>query len=290
MLTSSTVPETDYPEYVAGTTYAAGDKVIETASGVHKIYESLVGGNVGNYPPTDVLAAVPKWLEIGATNRWAVFDSKVGSQTSKAPSMSYTLAPGMFDSIALLNMDATGVSIVMTDPVDGEVYNEAIDLLSTASVIDGYTYCFEPILRKTDLVLLDLPPYSTATVVITVTNTGGTAKCGAIILGMKATIGTTLRSGSVGITDYSVKTVDAFGNYTIVKRANAKRGSYDVQILNTLVDEVFRMLTEQCSIAVVWIGIDGYTSTYSYGFYKDFSIVIAGVLRSDCSIEIEGLT
>ena len=290
MLTSSTVPETDFAEYAAGTTYAAGDKVIETASGVHKIYESLVGGNVGNHPPTDVLAAVPKWLEIGATNRWAVFDSKVGSQTSKATSMSYTLAPGMFDSIALLNMDATGVSIVMTDPVDGEVYNEAIDLISTANVIDGYTYCFEPILRKTDLVSLNLPPYSTATVVITITNTGGTAKCGAIILGMKATIGTTLRSGSVGITDYSVKTVDAFGNYTIVKRANAKRGSYDVQILNVLVDEVFRILTEQCSTAVVWIGVDGYTSTYSYGFYRDFSIVIAGVLRSDCSIEIEGLT
>jgi len=47
MLTSS-VPETDHPEWLPTTSYAAGARVIKTAT--HRIYESAAGGNLGNDP------------------------------------------------------------------------------------------------------------------------------------------------------------------------------------------------------------------------------------------------
>ena len=55
---SSNVPENDFPEFASGTTYALGARVIVT-TGYHRIYESLVASNTGNFPPQLLL---PDWL------------------------------------------------------------------------------------------------------------------------------------------------------------------------------------------------------------------------------------
>lgn len=259
---------------------------------VHKIYTSLSAGNLANYPPTDVLSTVPKWSEFSATNRWKVFDNKVGSQTTNATSMNYVFTPGSrIDSIALLNMGATSVNITVTDPVDGEVFNETTTLIADTVVYDWYTYFVEPIgTLRTDFVVTDIPIYASAVISITITYTGDTALCGSIILGRKFEVGVLNYSPSVGITDYSTKTVDAFGNYTITERAYSKKMICDVTVNNILLDEVFRNLALIRSTLVVWVGSEDYGSLIVYGFYKDFSIVIPYPTISECSLEIEGLT
>jgi hypothetical protein len=259
---------------------------------VHKIYESVADSNTGNYPPTDVLVEVPKWVEIGSTNRWKVFDRKVGSQTSNAASMNYVFTPrSRIDSIALLNLDATSVQIVVTDPVDGEVYNVTTDLINPSVVYDWYTYFVEPIgTLKTDLVTTEIPIYAAATVSITINYTGGTAACGSIILGRKFELGAMKYSPSIGITDYSTKSVDTFGNYTITERAYSKRLSCDVTVKNIYLDEVVRQLSMMRATLLVWIGSADYSSLIAYGFYKDFSVVIPYIKYSVCSLEIEGIT
>ena len=68
-LISSTIAETDYSAWSSGTTYALGDKVILTST--HRVYESLQAANT-NHNPTE--AASTWWLDIGPTNRWAMFD------------------------------------------------------------------------------------------------------------------------------------------------------------------------------------------------------------------------
>ena len=74
MLVSTDVPETDYPEWDLGTTYAKDYRVIVAAQ--HKVYQSAVSGNVGKSPAADRAA----WQEVGATNRWRPFDKSVSSQ------------------------------------------------------------------------------------------------------------------------------------------------------------------------------------------------------------------
>lgn len=66
MLTASNVPETDYAAWSIGSPFLAGEHCIVVST--HKIYEALVNVTGGSSPEVDVLAAVPKWLEIGATN------------------------------------------------------------------------------------------------------------------------------------------------------------------------------------------------------------------------------
>ena len=248
--------------------------------------------NVGNYPPTDLLRTTPLWWkEVSATNRWKAFDAIVGSQTEQEDLVSYQIKPGLIDSIALLNVDAESVTLTVTDPVEGVIFNETIALAAARTIASYYSYCFEPFPpRKTDIVRFDIPLYFDATLDIAISQAGGIAKIGGIIVGRKRDLGVTLYSPSIGITDYSVKTTDEYGNFTIAQRAYAKRMTCNLRIPNYSVDEVARLLALYRSTPVVWVGLEAYASMIVYGFYEDFSIVMPGSRHSDCSIEIKGLT
>jgi len=77
ILTATNVPENDFPQWAAGTTYSIGNKVVSLTT--HKIYESLINSNLGNNPTTD---DGTKWLDLGATTRWKAFDTKIGNRAT----------------------------------------------------------------------------------------------------------------------------------------------------------------------------------------------------------------
>lgn len=286
-LTSSNVADPNYPAYAAGTTYNLNDYVSVTGTNIHQVYQSLVASNVGNTPPT----SPTKWVSIGATNRWLMFDGSVTSQTSNANSIVCTFATvGRIDSVALLNISAGSVTITMTDATDGVVYNKTYSLISTAGIVDSYTYSFEPVVRVSDFAITDMPPYSNTTITVTLTDTGSTVLCGACVLGQSKELGGTQYGAKVGIVDYSGKILDTYGNYTIVKRAFSKRGSFTIWIESGSVDQTQVLLAQYRSTPIVYIGASDYGSTIFYGFYKDFDIDISYPKQSVCSITIEGLT
>lgn len=297
MLVSSTVPETDYAAWDGGVSYPIGQRCIRTAT--HKVYECLVV-NSGNIPENNLTGTTPKWLEVSATNRWKAFDSKLTDQTSQASSITYVIEPGIIQALALFNLDATSVTIAMTYTINGvpntEVYSYSGDLLSTSNVIDGYSYFFKPIVFKTELAFLDLPPYA-GRITITINNSNSAAKVGEIVVGQLQSLGLTNYNPSISIIDYSRKDADAFGNFTVLKRAYSSRMSCDMWLPSQLVDELKRMLVLYRATPVVWIGAEDpetdtslYASMMVYGFYKSFNIVIKNDNSSGCTLEIEGLT
>lgn len=284
MLTSSSVPEADYPVWNAATAYTVGQRVIRT-TGVHKVFERKVAGTTAAAPETDTI----NWLEVEATNRWRMFDYVVGSQTTAADSITVTLAPGaVTNSIAMLNADAKSVRIKCTSGAT-VLYDKTISLIDSIAITDWYYYFFEPISYRKDVIFLDLPTDSSMTVEVTITNTGGTAAVGAFVIGQSQDIGTTMTSASTGIKDYSRKETDTFGNYIIVPRAFSKRASFNIKIERRRIDIVQRLLTDLRTTPVVYVGSDDFESTIIYGFYRDFSIVIDFPV-AECSLEIEGLT
>lgn len=283
-LIASNVPETDHPAWAAGTTYAKGARVISPVT--HRRYESLIDGNTGKNPATDTTA----WLNIGATNRWAAFDSTVGTSSSWPGLIDVTVkGAGRVNAVALMDMDATSVRVRVTDAVDGVVYDRTMDLTSTSGINDWYAYYFEPILRRRDLVLLDLPPYSDATVRIEITNSSGNATVGVIVLGQSHTLGETRYGLSLGITDYSKKERDQFGEFRVVERPASKRARVPIRMRAGDVDRVVRLLTQYRAAPLVWVATVIYDASIVYGYYKDVDIVISGPKWVDCSLEIEGL-
>lgn len=284
-LVSSTVPENDYAEYNPATTYGAGDRVIIAAE--HKIYESLQASNTGHAPST----SVTWWLEVGATNRWKMFDDSITAQTSNPDEITVAVLPASrIDSLALLNVDATTVQVTMTDPLEGVVYDKSFSLSDTSGISDWYAYFFEPIERKYDLIVTGLPQYPNAELTISLANEGHTVLCGECVIGQQKVIGKTMQGPSIGIQDYSVKQRDAFGNYTVLERSFNKRANFTVMVDAQFVDTLQRLLAQYRAVPIVYIGTDSYASTFIYGFYKDFSIEIAYLKHSICSLEVEGLT
>jgi hypothetical protein len=273
-----------YAEYNAGTTYDVDDIVISTTD--HHAYQALTDGESGNS-----LSYTAKWLDLGANNRYAMFDNSNSTQTLNGASIVVEVTvDGRADAVSLLNMVAASVQIVMETAADGEIYNETFNLVSDSGVNNWYEYFFEPIIRRGDLTVYDLPSNANPTFTITINEPGDIAKVGAMVVGQSRDLGYLLYGARTGIQDYSRKEADEFGNFTIVQRAFAKRATFKVLVDNTRIDALSALLASYRAEAVVWVGVDDYTSTWIYGFYKDFAFEIAFQDKSYLTLELEGLT
>ena len=291
VLTDSNVPENDAPEFLLATTYDLNDEVMVTTDGVHGVFISLIESNTGNQPENDDPVDPVNWARSTATNRWAMFSNQINDQTEMATEIVVEFTPAsLVNGIALFNISGQSVGIIVDDPTDGQVYNETFNLSDNSGVNDWFAWYFEPISRQDTVAALDLPPYINAVITVTITNTGGIARCGAFTFGAQRRLGATDFGTGIGITDYSVKERDTFGNPVITQRNFAKRASYAVTADTRYVGTIQQTLSELRTRPLAWIGSLDYPSTIIYGYYKDFDVVLSNSSKSTLSIEVEGLT
>jgi hypothetical protein len=286
VLTSSTVAETDYAAWSAATNYTIGTRVIRTTT--HTIYENVLAGIDATVPES----APTRWLAVSPTNRWKMFDTSNTSTTIAASPVSIVLLPGeAVNAVALLGLVATSVRIRMTDPIAGTVYDKTYAVGSGIIIAEWYDYFFGRTRAVPQLIVTDLPAYPAGSVLIDITNTAASVQCATCVLGMQTEIGLGVLYGAVvGIQDYSVTTRNDFGDTTLVKRAYAKRATFNIPLLASEVDSVLALLAENRAVPCVWVGSASYTSAVIFGFYKDFSITVQYPTMSLCALEIEGMT
>jgi hypothetical protein len=257
LLLSSDVAETDHPQWAAGTTYAAGARVLRGAA--HRIYESAIGGNVG----VDPTSATGKWIDAGPTNRWAMFDQALGTAT-KAP------------STVTVRLNASGVTAIALLDVVGSTVRVQTGVYDRTVAVGAGAITF-----------LDLP---CAAGEVRVTIAGPTqVSVGTLLAGRLVSLGITEASPTAGITDYSRKDVDDFGAVTIVERAWAKRMEASALIRTDAIDAVAARITKVRAQPALWIGRAGLDSLTIYGFFKDFSIAV-GKTVSKLTLSVEGLS
>jgi hypothetical protein len=286
---ATNVPENDHAAWSSVTTYAAGDRVILTST--HKIYESLQGANLNKNPVTETTF----WVEVGPTNRWAVFDTSVSTQTAQATNITYTLEPGIaVNSLAILNLtDANEINIQITSPSSGSpgiVYTETVDLGLTSPFSDWYNWFFGIRSRPSQYIVTNLPIYTDGIFEIEIL--GGTdLAVGVILIGQQQRFGRGIRLGArVGIQDYSRKETSEFGETILVQRAFAKKANFDLFIDKAEVDTLQIYLSALRATPALWIGSTEYESTTVFGFYKNFDVLLNYPEHADCELEIEGLT
>ncbi len=286
-LVATNVPENDYPEWTAGT-YNQGDRRIIAAE--HTVYE-VVAETTTDSPLDGLAKSPPTWMVVGGTNRWKAFDDKVGTATESPEEIRYSLMPGAgVDAVAFFGVDAGGVQVIVTDPLRGEIYNSITAPVLTDGIETWWDYFFAPIELRQDFVVSGLGATKYCRIDIIITKTGGAAKVGAIVMGKLANLGLAVYGTSVGITDYSRKERDVWGNTIIVERAFSKRADFQVAVETREVGRVQRVLAQYRATPIVWIGADNSEETLVYGFYRDFDIVIANPAISDANISVEGLT
>jgi hypothetical protein len=310
-LTFCDIPATDSgtSEWDSTTSYVTGQRVVVNylidgvTPGVHKIYECTWHGtgNVNMYPPDhlNVESSYIWWTRVSATNRWRLFDLIVApdratvtvnvlptvwasgevwepgtewAQESYA-GMRVDTTPGLIDSIAVMNANCTNLSLIMTN-AGVEVYREE-KISSTVTDYNG--------------VFTGLPAYPNATASVSVRNSAGDLKIGEIVFGNSRTIGTAKYGVDVGLIDYSQKDVDAYGNFSILERSYSKRISCQFTMAAASHSGILRLLEKYRSVPLVWIISDLYSTTITYGFYRDLQVSIPYPTMAEGSVNIEGL-
>lgn len=271
--------------WASGTTYAVGALALYS----NRIWESLQAANTNQQP--DISPAW--WTDVGPSNQRAMFDSQVSTATTRATPLTVTVAPGVgVNSLALLGLDATSVTVTVTDGAAGPtVYSRTVSLDDT-QIVDWLAYFFEPYDFRSQLVLTDLPMYGGARITASITAGAGTVACGTMTYGNVYELGDSQRGASAGIRDYSKKETDEFGTTTFVVRAFSGRMEAQLLVPQARLNFVHRLLAALRATPCVWIGSDrsDLQPLTVFGFYRDFNLDIAYPNYSLCRLEIEGLT
>lgn len=234
----------------------------------------------------------PVWVRIRPTNYWAAIDGETDTQTQTTNSLVMSFNVSNYDSLALLGVEAEDVTISLYDN-DSEqvVYNKIVNMQDEIQVIDFYSYCFEPFLFKPSLYLEDLPLYGNAT--ITITLVSSIVKIGRIVLGRTFYIGDTEFGASLGIESYSSKSVDEFGNVSLLQRGSVNIDDITVRIPTNKVPIIRNKFKELDAKPLLFIADESEDSNVdnllNFGYWTNLSILIPNPVSSTASISIKGI-
>lgn len=278
------VLSTTYQVYSGGTTYAQGDRALDTTT--HRVYESLAGSNLGNVQSDET-----KWKDVGPTNPWAMFDVLRNTATVQASALTAVITPGVrIDSLALLGLAATSATISMTSG-GVTVYTVTINL-NLRIVLNWYDYFFAAFRTQESIALFDLPPYSNGVVTVALSNTGGNVECGACVMGMKQNIGDVQYEAESDVLNFSTVTRDADGTAEMVQERNVPKTISSIYLDKRFVNQVRALRDALNGTPAVWAGIDDDGDDYFealliLGFYRRFTINLKLPLEAVISLELE---
>ena len=287
ILFSSTVPEADYPNWAAGTTYAVGDMVQVLST--HSVYENQVASNVG-YPP----ASNPdKWVRVRATNRWRCFDKSNSSRTTQASSISYVFAPGSaVTMVAALNfINCTSIRVRLIDATYGTVYDKTLYPGPLPVQPDLWEWAFGEWLGGQSVGLwTDLPSYPNANLHIDLVGNASLA-LGLLMFGTPRAWGDAggVDGGvRVGRQIYSTREVNKYGDLTLVKRPSAKRSSFELRLSKSEIDPLLDFLDEIDADICLYVVSRDYESLVIVGIFENADVVLERPTFSSLSIELLG--
>jgi len=256
MLTATNIsPEDSTGLWSGAATYAKGER--RYLASTHRVYENLQDGNTNKDP--SVLANQVNaqgegtwWQDVGPTNRWAMFDTMVSTQSQRTGSISFTLTPGAFNGFAFYGLDGDHIHVVAKTAPGGSVYFEYDEDLEDSAPADYYEYFFDPFKPQTQLIQVGLLPYASAELTVTVTKTTGEAKIGMFAIGLFSSAGAPLRGAVAEPQDFSYISTDSFGVTTLKKRHNATglviSGQLDVADASSTLDIIKRLLGVPCVV------------------------------------------
>jgi len=292
-LTSSTIPEDQYGgsatangEWSAGT-YANGDVVYYTGSTPHKVYQSIADSNTAT-PGTDIT----KWTDLGATDRWLMFDEYMNTQTTNTTSFTVAVDANESDYVGIFNCDATEITFSLIE--DGITQaTETIDMDSSAPT-DYDEWFFSPAVYKKRAVWEF--PYlvsSTARLSVTFVNSLSDTACGVLAIGHAYEIGGTTYDPEIGFNDYSYKyESETTGAVKMIPGNYSDVGSLKVWVGNEILDAARRtLINNRGKVAIYDFNNDGlnYESFIFYGFPSKVRISIPSIKYSRISFAMRGM-
>lgn len=294
MLTSS-IPEPDASvgEVVwnAATNYTAGTRVIRTTT--HKIYEriGLAGVDAGLPEVTP-----SKWVEVGPTNKWAMFDANRSSYTRAVSAGTTTITISLVglnkraSAFALLNSNANSLHVTGTNS-GNTIFNSTYDLTNGRFITSYYDYFFAPFRNKSNFLNINLPVNINNSYTFEIV-TIAEGKIGGLIIGSSVPLGDIQVGASVGQYNFSKIERDPFGTALLIPRRSVPKTQQKVLTHKNTVNKLLKLREDLNAVPAVWVGLEDTSNEYFdalliYGVYKDFSFNMEYPDHTTIDIELE---
>lgn len=287
-LKSCTVAEPASGETVwnAATAYTVGQEAIRPT--LHKKYRRRVAGTTATAPENDPT----NWLDIGATNRWAQFDQKIGSRTASSDNITTVLEMGSVEGLALLDLRGSSVSATLRESPGGSVAWTRSQNLDATPVQSVYDWMYGEYIQLYNVIWTDLPgQFPSGELTVTVAGNAAGAAVGALVAGRVHGIGLTQYGAGSGLLNWGKVVDDGFGNREWAEGGYANRVTLPLVIENSDMTRVKRVLTTIRSTPSVYVAscMAEYDSLNCYGVYRDLYITIPHYGFVTCNLEIDGL-
>lgn len=287
--TTSTVAEPSAGEVVwnAGVSYTKGQVVIRVET--HRKYECQTDGVNATPPENDPT----RWLDVGPTNKWAMFDN-LRSQATWAPgSMTITISPGRrVDSLALLGVKAQKVTITMT--YNGQVVYTTVRNMGARNTTTWSQYFFGEFKYVSSLLLQDLPSYANSVITILFENDPAlNVECSEIVVGNKIYLGSAQYEAVSDSLNFSRIERDEFGGSILKPRRTVPKVNVTTWASKNLVNQIRDARTDLNAVPALWSALDQnyedpyYEALLIYGIYKQFEINISGPSLAIVNLELE---
>ncbi|MDC8803952.1 hypothetical protein PRZ61_10940 [Halomonas pacifica] len=285
-------PGTSYTGAVAATN-KPGDMAVEGDT----VYEAM-DDVTGVAPSEGVNYSPPVWRADRSINSMAMFNDTIGDATVGGEAWPVHSGYGLqveiqprrvVGAVAFFGLKGDTVRVELIDDAEGVVYDSEKSLRSTDGITTYWAWFFEPIERSTDAIFDDLPSYAGTIRISIAVSQGQQAECGACVIGPITDLGFLEYETSVGNLSFSTTTRDKFGRTKLIKGPTAKTATFNVGMLESESDRIYRALDSLDATASVWFGTERYKSALIYGFSESFRIVYSNYSLHRCTLEIEGL-
>jgi len=277
----------------SGSVYSYGSE----ARDGHYIY-AYSGADLTNTTasPSTFLQTDPlcPWVLMRPSNYYAMLDGRTDSQTAVMNQIVIEIADDNYDYVALLDIDGISVAYELKDSLGNVVYTISQSLQDESSVVDFFTYCFNPF-KFSRSSLKVLPIYGNgAKLKITLTNTTGYyAKIGRLVFGRSYFVGDTAMGGSLGLESYSIRNINVFGEYTATHIGAVNLDTFQVRVQTELIPNHKRKIIDLDAIPCLFIMDETINSNVenllTYGTWQDFTTTHRGINYSYVSTTIKGI-
>jgi hypothetical protein len=283
-----------------GQSYAKGALVIRQTpanspsidiAAIDYIYEAA-----GNDTATDPLIDKLGWINKGATDKYRAFDEYTNTQSAFVSGSILELTAMRVSALFLGQFDGNATLEIWTGSGANKTLVFSREIRHNVFLYDAAyswtSYFFRELLG--DLGSQDeLSEFPAQFDSVTIRLTAGSSgfRLGRVTLGTFVDLGLTRAAPNVGIFDYSVKETNDEGDTYLQVRRFAKTATYDLLVPTGRFDIVYATLKELRARPTVWVGDDlnRLSSLRTYGFFRDFSLVLSGNDYCECNLEIEGL-
>lgn len=207
-----------------------GGSAINTSGSQSGIHTATGNPNKGHDPVTD---AGLWWVDVGPSNKWAMFDLDRSTGTTAATSIKVVITPGQrIDSMALVGLVAEQVRVQMTSGAS-TIYDETFDP-RTRVVTTWYEHLTMPFSYLNVLALFDLPSVGDCVLTVTISRAVGDVTCGGLIIGRQVYLGATLYGAENDATNYSKIERDEDGNASLTRKRSVPRTVQTIRFLKYL--------------------------------------------------------